>query len=302
MGRPARTRVGRCRAQLLDRSDAAVWATDLNGRTLFVTPAMAELIGLPAGDVAGLPMADFVDVTPMSLTGSVPDEPEEGDRRLLRADGTQLWLSTRSTPFVCADGRRGGTLTTVTDVTARKSAEVALRLRLDATRGLVRMMSAVLRGDDPASLLESAVTTAAELLDAWRVGVYELRGDGLLELRAGHGWPGGALGALEPPMLRSPAGLALRSDEPVVIRDVARWERLSLPPQEPDAAIRSGCWVRIGDGRGVLAVLGREPRRYSGEQVDLLVSLAEALSVCIAAPSREELPAAAEPLAVEQLS
>ena len=290
------------RGRLLDRSDAAVWATDLRGRTLFVTPAMAELIGLPDGDLAGLPMGDFVDVPPMSLTGSVPDEPEEGDRRLLRADGTQLWLSTRSTPFVGGDGRRAGTLTTVTDVTARKSAEVALRLRLDATRRLVRMMSAVLRGEDPEDLLESAVATAAELLDAWRVGVYELRADGLLELRAGHGWPAGAIGSVEPPMLRSPAGLALRSDEPVAIRDVTRWEQLSLPPQEPGAELRSGCWVRIGDGRGVLAVLEREPRRFSAEQTDLLVSLAEALSVCIAAPARAAWPAATDAVAAESLT
>jgi PAS domain S-box-containing protein len=290
------------RDRLLDRSDAAVWATDLRGRTLFVTPAMAELIGLPDGDLAGLPMADFVDVPPMSLTGSVPDEPEEGDRRLLRADGTQVWLSTRSTPFVGGDGRRAGTLTTVTDVTARKSAEVALRLRLDATRRLLRMMSAVLRGDDPELLLESAVATAAELLDAWRVGVYELRADGLLELRAGHGWPAGAIGSLEPPMLRSPAGLALRSDEPVAIRDVTRWERLSLPPQEPGAELRSGCWVRIGDGRGVLAVLEREPRRFSAEQTDLLVSLAEALSVCIAAPARAARPATTDAVAADSLT
>lgn len=164
------------------------------------------------------------------------------------------------------------------------------------------MMSAVLRGEDPESLLESAVATAADLLDAWRVGVYELRADGLLELRACHGWPDDAIGSVEPPMLRSPAGLALRSDEPVVIGDVTRWEQLSLPAAEPGAAIGSGCWARIGDGRGVLAVLEREPRRFGPEQVDLLVSLAEALSVCIATPSRAALPATADAVAAELLS
>lgn len=288
----------RASAVALQRSDAAVWATDLAGRTLFVTPAMSELLALPACDVTGLPMTDFIDVPPLSLTGMVPDEPETGDRRLLRADGSQLWLETRSTPFVGADGRRCGTLTTATDVTVRKTSEVQLRLRLDATRGLVRMMSSVLRGEDPAALLAVAVGVAAELIDAWRIGVYERLADGPLVLRAGHGWGRGEVGSRAMPVLRSPATLALRSAEPVVIRDVERWDRLSLP-----AEVRSGCWVGIGDGSGVLAVHEREPRVFTADEVELLKSFAEALSACVPARARAlREPAAEAGLAMETLS
>ena len=267
----------------LRRSDAAVWATDLSGRTLFVTPAMSELLALPAADVVGLPMTDFVDVPPLSLTGMVPDEPERGDRRLLRADGSQLWLQTSSTPLVGADGRRCGAVTTAVDVTARKTTEVALRMRLDATRGLLRLVSEVLRGRDRGELLTVAVAAAAELLDAWRVAVFELDEEGMLRLRAGHGWPRGATARRELPALRSPAALALRSDEPLVVRDLSRWERL-VRGESVGEEVQSGCWIGIG-GQGVLAVLEREPRDFRAEEVDLLVSLAEALTACMPAPA-----------------
>lgn len=270
--------------ELIGRSDAAVWATDLAGRTLSVTPAMSELLGIPAGAVAGLPMSDFVDVPPLSLTGLVPDEPERGDRRLRRADGTQVWLQTSSTPLVGADGRRRGTLTTAVEVTARKRAEIDLRLRLDATRGLLRLVSEVLRGRDRAELMSASVAVAAELLDAWRVGIFELGDDGLLRLRAAHGWPRSALGRSELPALRSPVEMALRSAEPLVVRDLARWERL-VRTESIGAEVGSGCWIGI-DGRGVLAVLEREPRAFTAEEVDLLVSLAEALTACIPAQGR----------------
>lgn len=277
---------------LLQRSDAAVWATDLTGRTLFVTPAMSELLALPAGDVAGLPMADFIDVPPLSLTGMVPDEPERGDRRLRRADGTWLWLQTSSTPLLDTGGRRRGTLTTVAEVTERKISEVALRMRLDATRGLLRLVGEVLRGHDRAELLTASVAVAAELLDAWRVGVFELGDDGLLRLRAAHGWPRSALGRNELPALRSPAELALRSDEPLVVRDLSRWELL-VRTESITEEVGSGCWIGIG-GRGVLAVLEREPRAFSADEVDLLVSLAEALTACIPAQARSVRPARAK--------
>lgn len=271
--------------RLLQRSDAAVWATGLDGRTLFVTPAMSELLALPAGDVVGLPMSDFVESPPLSLTGMVPDEPERGDRRLRRADGTSLWLQTSSTPLVDAGGRRRGTLTTVAEVTERKTAEVELRMRLDATRGLLRLVSEVLRGHDRAELLTASVAVAADLLDAWRVGIFELSDEGMLRLCAAHGWPRSALGRSELPALRSPAELALRSDEPLVVRDLARWPRL-VRTESVGEEVGSGCWIGIG-GRGVLAVLEREPRAFTAEELDLLASLAEALTACIPMQARD---------------
>lgn len=276
-------------ASLLTRSDAAVWATDLDGRTLAVTAAMSELISLPSASVVGLPMGDFVDPPPTALSGIVPDEPERADRRLRRADGTWLWIATSSTPLVDAGGRRRGTLTTATDVTCRKETEIGLRLRLDATRGLVRMIGGVLRGHDPGELLDGAVAAAADLLGAWRVGVFELRRDGALLLRAGRGWPAGAIGRERATTLGAPAGLALTCDEPVVVRDLATWRGASVESVAHGAG--GGCWVGIGGGRGVLAVLEREPCSFDADELDLLVALTEALAACVGAPANAGDPA-----------
>lgn len=263
---------------LRDRSAAAVWATDLAGRTLMVTPAMAELLGCPGDGLVGLPMADFVDPPPATLAGAVPDEPERGDRRLARVDGTRLWVTTVTTPLLDATGRRRGTLTTMTDVTERKETEIELRLRLDAAQGLTRILSGVLRGHDPAELLQWAVDAASDVLGIARAGVFERRPDGALLLRAGCGWPDGFVGRHRAAMLGSPAGLALTGAEPVVVADAERLGGAAL-----ERGIRSGCWVRIGDGRGVFAALHDGPREFDRGDREFLASLADAVSGCLGA-------------------
>lgn len=258
------------------RSEAAVWATDLHGRTLAATPALGELIGLPAHELIGLPMTDFVEVPPGSLTGVVPEEPERGDRCLMRCDGRRLWVATSSLPLLDAAGRRRGLLTTVTDVTERKRVEVEQRLRLDATTRLLQLVGAVLRGQDPSELRDCAAQAAAEVLGAWRVGIFELRRDGGLVLCAGQGWGRDDVGSRLAITLGSPAGLALTCDEPVVVRDAATWHG-PLGSLQQDG-VGSGCWVGFGGGRGVIAVLERGPRAFAPSELDFLAALAEGLS------------------------
>jgi PAS domain S-box-containing protein len=270
------------------RSDAAVWATDLHGRTLAATPALGELLGLPAHELVGLPMTDFVEAPPASLTGVVPEEPERGDRRVLRSDGRRLWVATSSLPLIDATGRRRGLLTTVTDVTERKRIEVEQRLRLDATTRLLQLVGAVLRGEDPSELRDCAVQAAAEVFSAWRVGIFELRRDGALMLCAGHGWRADDVGSRRAVTLGSPAGLALTCEEPVVVRDAASWPG-PLGSLEQDG-VGSGCWVGFGGGRGLIAVLEREPRAFAAGELDFLVALAEGLSAG-AAGARHARPA-----------
>lgn len=266
-------------AQLRDRSDAAVWATDLRGRTLAVTPALCELVAVPIGGIAGLPMSDFLDPPPSAIVGAVADEPERGDRRLLRADGEVRWVETSSTPLVDGRGRRRGTLTTLHDVTERKRLEIDLRLRVDAASWLARLLAGVLRGDDPGQLLRRAAEAVRDVLGVWRAGVLELRRDGTLLLRAGSGWPADAIGRLRVPMLGSPAALALTGDEPVAVPELEPGARGGIE------GARSGCWVGIG-GRGVLVALHDAPRDYDREERELMSSLAEALSGCVGVARR----------------
>jgi len=267
--------------QLLARSDAGIWATDLTGRTLALTPALSELLGVPIGAMGGLPIGDFLDPPPTSIVGAVPEETERGDRRLRRADGVTLWVATSSTPLVDAAGRRRGTLTTVVDVTERKRVEIGLRMQLRAARGVTRMLAGVLRGQDPAELLDHAAETAADILGVRRTGVFELRRDGSLLLRAGVGWPPGAIGRHRAATLGSPAALALTGDEAVVVRDTA-----AVGSGVAGSETRSGCWVGVAGGRGVLAALHDEPRDFDRDERALLVSLAEAIGGCVGVPAR----------------
>ncbi len=202
----------------------------------------------------------------------MPEEPERGDRRLLRCDGRRLWVATSSRPLLDAAGRRRGLLTTVTDVTERKRVEVAQRLRLDATTSLLQLVGAVLRGQDPGELRDRAAQAAAEVLGAWRVGVFELRRDGALVLCAGRGWRRDDVGSRLAVTLGSPAGLALTCEEPVVVRDAATWH--GPPGSLGQDGVGSGCWVGFGGGRGLIAVLEREPRAFAADELRFLGALA----------------------------
>jgi hypothetical protein len=88
--------------------------------------------------------------------------------------------------------------------------------------------------------------------------------------------------------LGSPAGLALTCEEPVVVRDAASWPG-PLGSLEQDG-VGSGCWVGFGGGRGLIAVLEREPRAFAAGELDFLVALAEGLSAG-AAGARHARPA-----------
>ncbi|MDO8189241.1 GAF domain-containing protein [Conexibacter sp. JD483] len=262
---------------LLNRSESAIWAVDREGRTLELTPAMSELMELPIDVAERLDIAAAIDPLPASIAGSmIPEQAERGDRRLRRGDGGLLWVETCTTPLVGRQGRPIGTVTTVVDVTARKQQEVALRVRLDAAEGVTRVLASVLAGDDPDDVLRWAAHSAAEVLGVARTGIFELGRDGALTLRAGVGWPSGAVGRHRAATLGSPAGLALTAGEPVVVRDTA-----AMQLGVAGSGARSGCWVGIGEGRGVLAALHDEPRVYDREECRFLAGLAEAVAPCV---------------------
>jgi hypothetical protein len=242
---------------------------------------MSELLALPLGEVGELPMSDFVAPLPLMLCGVVPDEPEQGDRRLHRADGGTLWVATCSTPLVGADGRRYGTITTMTDVTARKRQELSLRIRLDAASNLVRVLSGVLRGEDRAELLDCVAAAIVDVLGVRRAGVFELRRDGSLLLCAGRGWRPGMVGRHRAATLGSPAAIALTGVEPVAVSDLS-----ALPGGAVGGGARSGCWVGVGGGRGILAALHDEPRDFDTVEREFLMALAKAVDSCVGIAAR----------------
>jgi PAS domain S-box-containing protein len=115
---------------LMDHVGVGVWVADRQGVTSFVNSAMTELLGLPASEVVGRPMRDYIEDVPQMVRGEYCMDAERCDRRLTQPDGRHVWLEMTSLPLVDDDGARRGTVSTAIDVTERKKVELAARQRV----------------------------------------------------------------------------------------------------------------------------------------------------------------------------
>jgi PAS domain S-box-containing protein len=117
-------------AWLMDHVGVGVWIADREGVTSYVNNAMTELLGLPATEVVGRPMRDFLEDVPQMVRGEYCMDAERCDRRLTQPDGRHVWVEMTSLPLVDDRGVRRGTVNSAIDVTERKKVELAARQRV----------------------------------------------------------------------------------------------------------------------------------------------------------------------------
>jgi diguanylate cyclase (GGDEF)-like protein/PAS domain S-box-containing protein len=116
------------------------------GRFLRVNPAMCELVGYTAEELAAMTFADIThpDDLPMSLdaldaavTGRALADREE--KRYVRRDGSVVWVAITSSVIQLESGENLHAITQVEDITARRAAEAefARRANHDTLTGLL---------------------------------------------------------------------------------------------------------------------------------------------------------------------
>ncbi len=109
--------------RIVETANEGIWLIDSAGRTSFINPKLAHMLGLGDDEsgaaIIGRPVSDFIE-------GPLPsgDRADERDVRIRRPDGGELWVTLSTTAIVEADGRPAGMLAMVIDVTDQKLAEV----------------------------------------------------------------------------------------------------------------------------------------------------------------------------------
>ncbi len=132
--------------RIVETADEGIWMSDSQARTTFVNPKLARMLGYAIDELLGrtpialLDEAQHPDLTHASAAGMSDAQPRE--LRLRRKDGSALWASLTTTPIVDAAGRPDGTLSMVTDITARRRADAA-RVELEAQLRESQKMEAV---------------------------------------------------------------------------------------------------------------------------------------------------------------
>ncbi len=265
--------------RLLEHAAAGLWATDLEGVTTFVNEAVSEMLGVPASELIGAPMADYVDEEPALIHARLSPRVERQDHRLVRPDGSEIWVSMTSTPLSDADGRRTGTVSTLSEISERKRIEVELRLRAAAQEAVAELAEHALEGDDLDSLMQRAALSAADILGAEYATIAEVTpGRDDVVPRVVVGWHRSNVGRRFAIPENSPTDLCLDDDQPVVIGDFDRVEALRTGVMARQAHARSAVCVAIAGGAAVFALTSPRADAFAGHDLSFLSSLASVLA------------------------
>lgn len=141
-------------------------------------------------------------------------------------------------------------------------------------------------GEDLQALLTDAAREAAASLGVQFVKVLEYRPDEKdLLVRAGIGWDEGVIGhATVGAEIKSPAGYALQTGEPVISSSLQKEERFKVPQLLKDHGVQSAVNVIIKNQDNVFGVLeadSRHPEAFVDEDVKFLQGYANILAFVI---------------------
>jgi PAS domain S-box-containing protein len=120
---------------IVETLQEGLWTSDAHGRTTYVNPAMAKMLGYDdQHDIVGQSIFEFVvpadrERVRQGLARHAQGFGDSLDLRMRRADGSEIWAMVNAAPLPRVDGAFAGALASVVDITARKTVEEdALRL------------------------------------------------------------------------------------------------------------------------------------------------------------------------------
>jgi PAS domain S-box-containing protein len=118
--------------RIVDTAAEGIWQVDAEHRTTFVSQSLAAMLGYSVEEMLGRPVYDFTDDEGRVIAEASRDRRRRGirerlDFKLQRRDGSALWALMSTGPILDEQGRYTGALAMVTDMTARRDAEEALR-------------------------------------------------------------------------------------------------------------------------------------------------------------------------------
>jgi diguanylate cyclase (GGDEF)-like protein/PAS domain S-box-containing protein len=144
---------------VLETTAQGVWLIDDSSRTSFVNQHMAHMLGYSQHEMYGRHIFDFMDdegraICHRNMENRRNGMTDQNDFRFVRKDGRQLWVLMDTNPVPTHRGEYSGALAMVTDITAKKAAEEALR---------AERQNLELRVKERTSALEEANRQLAEL-------------------------------------------------------------------------------------------------------------------------------------------
>ena len=124
--------------QLVELAQEGIWALDASGRTTFVNPRMAQMLGCTVAEMEGRAFYEFMDESQIAAAEACFRKRQEGQSEhhefeFRRRNGSAFHASLAAAPLRDATGRFAGAFAVVSDITERRQAELDLKRTLEAT-------------------------------------------------------------------------------------------------------------------------------------------------------------------------
>ena len=251
-----------------------VLVRDATGLIVFANQEAALLFGVPSDQLIGTTRAQGVhrytedgelmdsDAVPSATTRREGRAVRDVRSRLVRGDGTEVWVRVDAVPVHGHDGRVEYVVTSFVDTTARKRAEDRLALHARQQAAVAELGRFALAADDLDSLFAETVRAVNGLLgvEACRVIEHD-RPQRRLLVRAGQRFLGGtAVETITDDAKGSQAGYTMAEGTDVIANDLAHEERFTVYQPIIELGFRSTATVIIpGHDRpfGLLAAISR---------------------------------------------
>ncbi len=291
--------VERLHRQIIEGLREAVFQTDTHGQWTFLNAAWAELTGFPVQESLNRLSLDFLhpeDRPPsQELLQALVTRQRESCRqevRLVRRDGSSLWVEVFAWPVLDTDGAIVGTCGTINDVSDRRRTREALERRERYLTALVEMQQRLLAAAQDENPYKDVLEPIGRASSASRVYVFEVHpgegGQQLMSQRAEWCAPGVKPEIDNPQLQNLPVepdlarwGQLLARGEVVggLVKDFPETERAILEPQGILSLLALP--LRVNDTWAGLIGFDNcvEERVWDRLEVDLLSAAAGAISL-----------------------
>lgn len=109
---------------IVENAREGIWTVDNEAITTYVNPYMAAMLGYNADEMIGKHFLSFVDESSITKkVGQKKFNEEQINYILNRKDGEKIYTNVKSSPITDDDGEYQGSISLVSNITARKNAE-----------------------------------------------------------------------------------------------------------------------------------------------------------------------------------